>query len=56
MKTKVHFVKKWTTLINKVKIIIIVTPWEEYLKLTNYNIKKNKLIIDARLVLNKKYF
>ena len=44
-----------TTLINKVKIIIIVTPWEEYLKLTNYNIK-NKLIIDARLVLNKKYF
>ena len=55
MKTKVHFVKKWTTLINKVKIIIIVTPWEEYLKLTNYNIK-NKLIIDARLVLNKKYF
>ena len=54
-KSKVKFVKKWDTMINKVKTIVLVTSWKEYLKLTNYNIK-NKLIIDARLVLKKKYF
>jgi UDPglucose 6-dehydrogenase/GDP-mannose 6-dehydrogenase len=52
--SEIEFVKKWSDVLHKVKIIIIVTPWKEYYSLINFNIE-NKVIFDARSIfINKK--
>jgi len=52
---KIKFVKKWQNILNKIKIIIIITPWEEYYSLIDLNIK-NKIIFDSRRIFSAKQF
>lgn len=52
--SEIEFVKKWSDVLYRVKIIIIVTPWKEYYSLINFDIS-NKVIFDARSIfINKK--
>jgi UDP-N-acetyl-D-mannosaminuronate dehydrogenase len=52
--SEIEFVKKWSDVLHRVKIIIIVTPWKEYYSLINFDIS-NKVIFDARSIfINKK--
>ncbi len=48
--TKIEFIKDWQSILNQIEIIILVTPWEEYLSLIDYNID-DKIIFDARRAL-----
>ena len=44
---KITFVNNWVKILNSIEIIIIVTPWDEYLELNKINIS-DKIIFDAR--------
>tara|TARA_Y100000816_G_scaffold219159_1_gene164167 strand:- start:258 stop:1598 length:1341 start_codon:yes stop_codon:yes gene_type:complete len=44
---KITFVNNWVKILNSIEIIIIVTPWDEYLELNKIDIS-DKIIFDAR--------
>lgn len=44
---KIRFVENWVKILNSIEIVIIVSPWDEYLQLTNIDIR-DKIIFDAR--------
>lgn len=44
---KITFVNNWVKILNTIEIIIIVTPWDEYLELNKIDIS-DKIIFDAR--------
>lgn len=43
----IRFVENWSKILNSIEIIIIVTPWNEYLELKKEDIS-DKIIFDAR--------
>ncbi len=44
---QIKFVENWVSTLDSVEIVIIVSPWDEYLKLINIDIR-DKIIFDAR--------
>lgn len=49
------FVKKWINILNKVNVIMIVTPWEEYFSLSKLKFN-NQIIFDVRCAFSKENF
>lgn len=52
---KISYVKNWKNVVKKVKIIMIITPWDEYFTLSKMKIS-NKVIFDVRCVFSKRKF
>ena len=52
---KISFVKNWKDVVKKVKIIIIISPWNEYFSLSKMKIS-NKVIFDVRCAFSKEKF
>jgi UDPglucose 6-dehydrogenase len=55
----IYYTTDWLSYLNEVDVIIILTPWEEYQKLTApEHLKKiiGKTIVDTRLLFNKSAF
>ncbi len=51
----IRFVKKWINILNKVNVIMIVTPWEEYFSLSKLKFN-NQIIFDVRCAFSKENF
>lgn len=53
--SKINFVNNWKTKIKKNDIIIITTPWKDYLSLTNFNLN-GKIVFDGKKAFSVKAF